>query len=125
VSPIVITTRDAAASIAGIAGIAGIAEDPRGNPIPRARVALIPPAGSRGPFTVIQSTVGDEAGAWRSDRIPPGEYRLLAVDTAGLPAPDWEAPGFLREFEQRGQRVTLDSKATVITMNLEAVMLVE
>jgi hypothetical protein len=58
------------------------------------------------------------------DRVAPGDYRLLVVDTAGLPEPEWESPDFLRQYELRGERITVDPGAR-LTINPEAILLVD
>jgi hypothetical protein len=101
------------------ARIEGVARHGSGALAPDALIVLIPPAGRRGPLSRFPVAQADSSGVFVLDNVPPGEYRLLALDLAGLPQPVPEAPDFLREFELRGERITLDPGART-AINLEA-----
>jgi len=111
----------------GAARIEGVARDSLDDLIPGARVVLIPPAVRRGPRTRFPTAVAAETGAWSLGGVPPGEYRVLAVDVAGFedgrPTPTysyWEDPGFLRAYELQGERITVDPGARMV-VNAEAI----
>jgi hypothetical protein len=91
-----------------------------------ARVVLVPLAGNRGPMTWFPSTVTDLSGTFSITRIPPGEYRLLAIDDGGRIEPDgyWQDPDFVRGYELRGERISVDPGAR-LTIDPEAVPLVD
>ena len=104
----------------GTAEIAGTARDVDGGLIPGARIVLIPPPGKRGWQARFPTAVASASGRYVLGPIPPGDYRLLALDEAGtvVPVPGplpadlyWEDPGFLREYELRGERITVDPGA--------------
>jgi hypothetical protein len=68
----------------------------------------------------------DMWGAFVLEDVPPGEYRLLALDAAGRPTinPYWQSPDFLRQYELRGELITVDPGAR-LTINPEAIPLVD
>lgn len=92
--------------------------------VPAARIVLIPPPNRRGPILAFPTAAASATGVWVIEQVPPGEYRLLALDVAGEPDthPYWESPEFLREYELRGERITLDPGARM-TINAEAIPL--
>jgi hypothetical protein len=121
-SPIEIELRDNAASITGIA------RNSEGQLVPAARVVLVPPAGQRGRTTRFPTTETDATGAYSLYRLSPGTYRLLVIDVAGrfTAGTDryWESPDFLRQYELRGELITVDPEAQ-LTLNPEAIPLVD
>jgi hypothetical protein len=94
--------------------------------VPDARIVLIPPPNQRGPLLRFPTSTGGANGVYVIDDVPPGEYRVLALDVAGRSAtnPYWEAPDFLREYEPRGERITVDPGARM-TINAEAIPVYE
>jgi hypothetical protein len=72
------------------------------------------------------TAVADASGVYRLTRIPPGEYRMLALYVAGRPSYSryWESPDFLRQYELRGERITVDPGAR-LTINPEAILVVD
>lgn len=113
----------------GTVRIQGTTRNDDGELIPGARVVLIPPLQERGWQTRFPTAVASSSGAYLLEEIPPGDYRVLALDPAGtvspVPgplAPDlyWEDPLFLREYEFRGERITLDPNAR-LTLEVEAI----
>jgi hypothetical protein len=109
--------------LAGDAGwIEGRVLDSGGAAVPDARVILIPPAERRGPMLDFPTAVADHAGAFSLERIPPGDYRILAVNPSGYPErnPYWQSPTFLADYEGRGERISIEPSARIV-MNPEAV----
>lgn len=117
------------------ATLQGVVRTTSGDLVPGARVVLIPPGTSRGPLSRFPATVANDAGAWALNDIPPGDYRLLALDLAGLEDSRvysgltlnyryWESPDFLRQYELRGERITVDPGAR-LTINPEPIPLVD
>jgi len=108
----------------GAARIEGVARDSNGALIPDARVILIPPVNRRGSLGGFPAVAANEVAAFLLEGVPPGEYRMLALDVAGMPDriryAYWEAPDFLREFEHRGELITVDPGARM-NINSEAV----
>lgn len=106
------------------ARIRGVVRDEDSRLVPDAAVVLIPPAGRRGPMLSFPDTTADAGAAFSLDRVPPGEYRLVALDVVGQPllAAHPEDPEFLRKYELRGERITLDPGARM-TINAKAIPL--
>ena len=61
--------------------VAGVVQDQTGAVLPGATVDLVTTAGA-----VAQSTTADGAGAFRFDRVPAGQYQLLARFEGFTPA---------------------------------------
>jgi hypothetical protein len=97
-----------------------------GELVPDARIVLIPPPQRRGTTTRFITIESDARGAFSVEVVPPGEYRLLALDVAGRSDvyPYWESPEFLRQYELRGELITVDPGAR-LTINPEAIPLVD
>jgi hypothetical protein len=118
----------------GTGRIAGFVRNRDSQPVADSRVLLIPPVPLRGPFTQYPTTVSDEAGAWALERVPPGSYRVVALELLGLEAVGeevqrgvyryWQSPDFLRQYELRGELITVDPGAR-LTINPEAIPLVD
>jgi hypothetical protein len=89
--------------------------------VPGAWIVLIPPVNLRGPLASFPTTVANVSGVYVLEDVPPGEYRLLALDLAGLPIGVAEAPEFLRQFERRGELITVGPGARMI-VNPEAIL---
>lgn len=116
VDPIVIVVA------ADSARIQGVVRDEDSRLVPDAVVVLIPPAGKRGPVLSFPSAAADEGGAFSLERVPPGAYRLVALDVAGRPllAAYPEDPRFVRSYEPRGRLITVDPGARM-TIDAEAI----
>jgi hypothetical protein len=103
----------------GAGRIEGVVRNRLGAIVPDARVVLAPPANRRGRLTSFPTALANGSGGFVIDRIPPGDYRLLALDNAGVPdttalgnaVRHWEGPDFLREFENRGTPITVAPRA--------------
>jgi hypothetical protein len=106
-------------------GIAGLVRNADGQPVAGARVLLIPPPSRRGRFSELIRVEADPFGAYSLEAVPPGEYRLLAVDLAGVPERgQWESAGFLEEYGLRGELITLEPGER-LTIDPEAILLVD
>jgi hypothetical protein len=106
--------------------IEGVVRRPDGALLPGAHVVLVPPANRRGPFAQFPTAAAGSSGGFLLEDVPPGSYRLLALDLMGNPDayPFWQSPDFLRRDEFRGERSTVDP-GTRLTINPEAIPLVE
>jgi hypothetical protein len=91
----------------GAAMLEGTVHNASGAAVANAMVLLIPPLSRRGPLTRFQTAVADGSGKFAMDGIPPGEYRLLAVDLDERRPPSWEAPDFVQTYEGRGDLLKL------------------
>jgi hypothetical protein len=112
--------------------IEGVVRD-NSSPVADAHVILVPPRSRRGPMTRFPNAVANASGAYVLRGVPPGDYRLLALDVAGRPEthvlvntaiPYWKAPEFLSEFESRGERITVAPRSRVV-INPSAVTIYE
>lgn len=102
--------------------VAGTVRNAEGALVPDSRFVLIPSSGRRSPFLRFPAATADASGAYSLDDVPPGEYRALALDFVGMPVayPIWEDPEFLRPYELRGERITVDPGVRM-TVNAEAI----
>jgi hypothetical protein len=117
VDPIAIILADDGARVEGVAQNA--VDDPVA-----ARVVLIPPVNRRGPYSMFPTAMADTSGAFVIERVPPANYRILAIDEAGFDrgATYWQSPDFLRRYEIRGEAVTVDPGARIV-ISPEAILL--
>jgi hypothetical protein len=105
--------------------IEGVVRDGSDQLVPDARVILIPPFAVRGPLTQFPEVEADASGGYTLERVPPGQYRLLALDLEGRdPNVNWDSPDFLRQYELRGEVITLDPGAR-LTIDPEAIPLLD
>jgi hypothetical protein len=76
----------------------------------RALVVLVPPPVTRGMATHLRAALSDDGGRYEIRDVPPGDYRVLALDLAGRGTTIlfWQDPAFLREHDFRGQPVRVD-----------------
>jgi hypothetical protein len=104
----------------------GSVREADGGLVPDARVVLIPPLDRRRPMASFPSVAAGAGGGFRFESVPPGDYRMLAFDPAGRSdlVPYWESPDFLRQYELRGELITVDPGAR-LTISPEAIPLVE
>jgi hypothetical protein len=104
------------------ARIEGVVRAADGRLVPEARIILTPPGGGRDPLLRFHTVVADGAGVFSFETVPPGVYRLLALDTFGNwdSSPFWTSPDFLRQYELRGELITVDPGAR-LTINPEAI----
>jgi hypothetical protein len=83
-----------------------------------ATVALVPEAAGRGQIRLFRSALADDYGHYVLRGIPPGDYRLFAWEDVEPGA--WLDPDFLREFEKRGEPVSVSERARY-TVQLKAI----
>ena len=83
--------------------VEGVVRGRNDSVVPDARVILIPPPTRRGIMANFPVALSNESGEFVIDRVPPGDYRLLALDLAGIPdtgafgvvTPTWQGADFL------------------------------
>jgi hypothetical protein len=109
----------------GTVRLEGIARNSEGKLVPEGRIVMVPPLGSRRTAGGFPTVVAGTGGASSLDTVPPGDYRVLALDLVGrrreFPNGFWEAPGFLRQYEPWADRIRLDPGATM-SMDVEVTM---
>jgi hypothetical protein len=86
----------------GGAEVGGLVAADDGKPMPGVTVALIPDSRR---YSLFQSGVTDQSGAFRFHAVPPGGYKLLAWEDV-LPGA-WCDPEFLKPFESQAQAVSV------------------
>ena len=79
----------------------GTVMDDKQQPLSNMTAVLVPV--NRTPFDLFRSVVTDNAGAFKMDRIPPGDYKAFVWDEVENGA--WFDPQFMKAFEQRGTPV--------------------
>ena len=92
------------------ASLSGVAVNAKGEPVAYVSVALVPDAAHRQRPDLYKNVLTDEAGRFRFQDIPPGDYLLFAW--ADVDDSTWQDPEFVRQFEALGKRVHLDDGAT-------------
>jgi uncharacterized GH25 family protein len=83
----------------------GVVANDRGEPIPNAKVALIPDFSSRNREDLYRNSVTDASGKFRIQGIAAGDYRVLAWEEIADGA--WQDADVLREVENRGKTVRI------------------
>jgi hypothetical protein len=86
-----------------------------GKPMPGVTVALIPDSRR---YSLFQSGVTDQTGAFRFHAVPPGDYKMLAWEDVVPGA--WCDPEFLKPFESQAQPVSVKENDRP-TMALKAI----
>jgi protocatechuate 3,4-dioxygenase beta subunit len=83
--------------------LTGAVVDRNGQPVSNAPVAIVPPAAFRQRADLYRSTMTDDAGRFRLQGIPPGDYSLFAWEDIeeGL----WRDPDFIKRNEAAGKPV--------------------
>ena len=73
-----------------------------------ATVVLVPEPRFRSRSDLFQTATTDQYGHFEFARVPPGEYKVFAWDDVepGI----WNDPDFLKEYEKRGEPVTVAAK---------------
>ncbi len=83
--------------------LTGTVVNKNGEPVGNAPVALVPPQAQRQRADLYRSTMTDEAGRFRLQAIPPGDYALFAWEDIedGL----WRDPEFIQRNQASGRQV--------------------
>jgi hypothetical protein len=83
----------------------GLVRDNLRNPVPLARVVLVPDLAHRQRADLYQNTSTDESGRFRLQGIPPGDYALFAWEAieSGL----WQDAEFLKRHESAGKPIRI------------------
>ena len=92
------------------AKVDGIVRGANQEPVPSVLVVLTPEASKRQDTTRFRSIASDKDGKFVLRGIPPGTYRMFAVDN--FPDDSWRNAAFMQKYESRGQTVTLGKGAS-------------
>jgi hypothetical protein len=90
--------------------VEGMARNSKGEVLAGAAVLLVPPPERQGDYYSFQFVFADKSGAFRFVGLRPGEYRILVWEGQEIPA--YGDPEFLRKFDGRGVRLTVQRGAT-------------
>jgi lipopolysaccharide export system protein LptA len=92
----------------GAGHVDGSVVDKQGNPVPGARVALVPAPTLRARSDLYRTAVSDLYGNYTLAGIVPGEYTLFAWQD--VPPGAYEDPDFLQPFVGEGVPVTIQER---------------
>lgn len=95
----------------GAAAVEGIVKDAQGKALANATVVVIPPPDRRQNRALYRTATTDSTGTFAVRSLAPGNYKVFAWQTVANGA--YYNPRFLEKYEDRGQPVNLDSRATV------------
>jgi hypothetical protein len=87
------------------AAIEGTVVDKDEKPAAGATVVLVPEPALRTRAKLFHQGESDQSGRFRMDMVPPGTYKLFAWDD--LEPGIWWDPDFLKDYEEKGEPVTL------------------
>ena len=90
--------------------IQGAVEDKDNLPVTGVWVVLVPDAARRDQSRLFQKAATDQLGHYLLKGIVPGDYKIFSWDEVEDGA--WEDPDFLRTFEDRGQKVSVEEGDT-------------
>jgi protocatechuate 3,4-dioxygenase beta subunit len=85
--------------------------DRQGNPVPGARVVLVPNAPRRGRTDLYQDATTDQTGTVQFEGVAPGGYRLFAWDQIEPGA--WQSADFIAQFENLGEPIQIPPQGQV------------
>ncbi len=88
----------------------GAVTDKDGLPVTGVWVVLVPDESRRDQFRLYQKASADQYGHFLLRGIPPGDYKIFCWEEVEDGA--WEDPDFLRPFEDRGQKVSVEESDT-------------
>ena len=88
----------------------GAVTDKDGLPVTGVWVVLVPDESRRDQFRLYQKASADQYGHFLLRGIPPGAYKIFCWEEVEDGA--WEDPDFLRPFEDRGQKVSVEESDT-------------
>jgi protocatechuate 3,4-dioxygenase beta subunit len=87
------------------ARVQGAVADADGLPAAGVWVVLVPDAAHRAQDRLFKSATTDQYGHYDLRGIPPGDYKLFSWTQAE--SGSWEDPEFLKPFEDKGEKITL------------------
>jgi protocatechuate 3,4-dioxygenase beta subunit len=90
------------------ATISGRALDDRGNPVPAARVVVLPADLRRWRLAPFPGSVASAAGVFRVGPLRPGDY-LVAALPPSIPPPRWDDKDLVARLADAAQRILLEA----------------
>ena len=100
------------------ARVQGSVADSDGLPAAGIHVVLVPDQSHRAQYRLYKTQTTDQYGHFEMRGIAPGDYKVFSWEDAESGA--WEDPEFLRPFEEKGERITLQDGEQK-TLNLNAI----
>jgi hypothetical protein len=91
--------------------VSGVVSDERKAPVAGVQAVLVPDETRRGRSDAYFTTTSDASGQFTFNNVPPGRYKLFAWED--VPSGAYQYPDFLREYEDRGQSVTVNANGAV------------
>ena len=86
----------------------GTVQNADGLPLPGVSVVLVPELSRRENYQLYKTQSTDQYGNFDLRGIAPGDYKLFSWEEV---EPDsWQDPEFLKTFEDKGQRITLQDE---------------
>jgi uncharacterized protein (DUF2141 family) len=92
------------------ARVEGIVRDAKREPAPTVRVVLIPEASRRHDRVRFRFISSDKDGKFVLRGIPPGNYKIFAIDN--FPENAWRNAEFMQKYESKGQSLNLGKGAS-------------
>jgi Carboxypeptidase regulatory-like domain len=86
-------------------------KDAQGKALANATVVVVPPPDRRQNRALYRTATTDATGSFAIRSLAPGNYKVFAWQNVTNGA--YYNPRFLEKYEDRGQPVNLDSRATV------------
>jgi hypothetical protein len=96
------------------ARISGVVHTPEDAPVPDAEVVLVRPAENRGPMSRVSATEAGPNGAFAFEDVPPGSYRIIALDALSVPDWMWTDLAFVEGITLAGTSVRVEPGQEVI-----------
>jgi hypothetical protein len=93
------------------ARVEGIVRGPNQEPVATVRVVLIPEASRRQEVARFRTNSSDKDGKFVLSGIPPGTYKLFAIDN--FPENAWRNAEFMQPYDYKGHIVTLAKGASI------------
>jgi beta-lactamase regulating signal transducer with metallopeptidase domain len=95
----------------GAAAVEGTVKDGQGKALANATVVVIPPPDRRQNRALYRTATTDATGSFAIRSLAPGNYKVFAWQNVTNGA--YYNPRFMEKYEDRGQPVNLDSRATL------------
>jgi hypothetical protein len=91
--------------------VSGVVSDDRQAPVPGVQAVLVPDESRRGRRDAYFTTTADANGQFNLNNVPPGRYKAFAWED--IPAGAYQYPDFLKQYEDRGQSITVNANGAV------------
>ena len=79
--------------------------------MPGVQAVLVPDESRRGRRDAYFTSTTDSNGQFNLNNVPPGRYKAFAWED--IPAGAYQYPDFLKQYEDRGQSITVNANGAV------------